>query len=133
MTPAEVARALVARSWWEGRAGMLVASRGEAGALRLVSVHADMDGRPNAVGLGKLPDDRTGTYWTEAGDVPDLTDAATAGVLLEMLREQCEVISCGHEDGVWFAGDGHYTHVKVHECGSTLGEAVARALLAVRP
>lgn len=70
--------------------------------------------------------------WRRDGSIlPDLDDPATAGVLLEMLADALDVLSVGREDGIWFAGDGYYTHRKVHETGPTLGVAVARALLSV--
>ena len=91
MSPAQVelARALVALPSWRWEAGALVAARDGAEAMRLVSAHEDADGRPSAMGLGYIPSEASprADYWTEAGDLPDLTDAATGGVLLGRLTE----------------------------------------------
>ena len=116
----DVARYLCAHSRWQWRSGMLARGGGWGLTGPWASWRSD---QPERLGSGGPP------YVDNA--YPDLDDPATAGVLLGMLGEALEVVSVGREDGIWFAGDGHYTHRKVHECGPTLGVAVARALLAV--
>lgn len=110
MTPAQLdlARRLVAAPWWEWRPGML------------------------ASWYRRSPTD--GSVWTSGVTLPDLTDAATAGVLLAWLAE---VATCGTDvdpDGRWTveAWCSREGGQDVAGYGACLGEAVAVALLEVR-
>ena len=83
MTPAEVARALAARSWWEWRVRMAVRPVLADGTVE------DVIGTVDAVGdhlvTVEWPDVGARAHAKRGHLLPDLTDAATAGVLLEML------------------------------------------------
>ncbi len=118
--------------------GMLVGSAREVAVggtdlIRIQRVHDDTDGRVDAVGLGFLQSaSPPWNHWTEAGDVPDLSDPATAGCLLVMLVDALpprSEVYLGREprETQWGAGDGYH----LHEVGSSPGEALALALLAV--
>lgn len=109
MTAAEVARALAAHPRWVWAPAML-----PVGCYRVGGdgFEPGVDGPPDAV--------------------PDLTDAATAGVLLGMLAEALppgSEVYAGRDAGslLWAAGNGY----RLHETCATLGGAAGRALLAV--
>lgn len=132
MTPAELdlARELVSRPWWEWRPGMrAVDARTGGDAIRICWV------TDTGVGHGWDETDagayerHADMYWTEAGDVPDLRNPATQGWLAEMLLaaasyELTSALGCHRVSLV--VRDEHYS-------GTSRGEALARALLAVRP
>lgn len=119
----DLARRLAAHPRWEWRAGMV------CNAHRLV----DRDGLGIIVdgGVPYLP---VAPRWvTIEGHSPpdarpDLTDPATAGVLLAMLAEAVtsSTSMLVRDSRGWHADDGSQWHG-----GDCIGEAVARALLAV--
>ena len=156
MTPEqiEIARALVAAEWWEWRAGMLTHTTAPGGlpscpAGTPVRVHSDdemMDLQAEGMigcdcseicdGQKTYIEDGRYVYKpcinpTLPPAIPDLTDAATGGVLLAMLMPRTirpprpglpawAVVAATTDGGA----------VTCH--GTTLAEACARALLAVR-
>ncbi len=107
------ARALAAHPMWVWRAGVLARGSGGRGWGS-----PWLPDRAERVSGGGPP------YLDHAH--PDLDDAATAGVLLGMLPRGMMVLDHGAEDG-WEIREGTRTLAD----GSTLGVAVARALLAV--
>jgi hypothetical protein len=133
VTPAQVdlARVLVTLPGWRWRAGMLTAQRGPDGAVDdtiRCTRDADDPGGPAAAA-----DREQDAYWTEAGDLPDLTDDATGGVLLAMLASLGRVWT-EHDTlrgvvsvEVWATGQDP----EVAAAGSTIAEAAARALVAL--
>ena len=90
--------------------------------------------RPNVAGGSGHRDWPSGILWVwSPGHLPDLTDAATGGVLAAMLPESCEIWR-SRKGGGWYVGDGvrPWTNLKA-TCCEHLAEAAARALLAVLP
>ena len=129
---AELARALVASPRWEWRAGMRTMpwSSEDTDVIRVLRTVEIEPGY--TVGHGVNERTGRGALDTEASDVPDLDDPATAGVLLGMLLEAkpCGTRWSGpvvpeHEQHVsMYVGDH-----REYFAGPTLGVAVARALL----
>ena len=130
MTPeqTEVARALVALPGWEWRAGMLTLPDPANPIASLACQHLGADR------LRVLNEwDANGPCGAPEGWLPDLTDAGTGGVLLEMLGAdpwlKLTVWRAPKAWGLWSVGLGGRPHESPFT-GSTLAEAVARALLA---
>ena len=131
MTPAEVARALVARRRFEWRRGMSDTN----GNIHVRAGWGVQDGtlfrdKPDPEVFRINPDDY---YAPDPGEEapPDLSDPATAGVLVHMLRETgClwSIDTMGPEWSVCIrTGIGATQGFKAEH----LGEAAARALLAI--
>jgi hypothetical protein len=132
MTPAEVAAALVAHPRFRWAAGARASNTKFARVLALSGDPAD----PESVCAseeGATSDDNYATWLTYGGAIPDLADPATAGVLCRMASEAGVLQT--ESDRVYAQATilerderGLREHVGR---GATLGEAVARALLAV--
>lgn len=116
MTPAQldIARRLVAAPWFPTR-GDGWTTRGDGNTMHF----------RDANGIGWVYD-RLGEY------VPDLRDAGTGGVLLEMLAAEVPALDVG------YTGDGWWTRAWMGAdwgptcSGSTLAVVAASALLEVR-
>lgn len=155
MTPAEAAGALAAHPRWEWWTGMTMIPAGfDRERWLLCWCDRRYDQRPD----GTWPDGPTGwnggayqtsgsKWWgiassetpIDLGDgwVPDLTDDATAGVLLGMLRSAVgfelglHYSIAARADRRWYVNvPREPEHYDTHY-GATLGEAAGRALLAV--
>lgn len=128
-----IARELAAHPRFEWLPGMLVCADAANPPARMV-YRDDDEGHTFAVAervqmLGRDPGVDAWSDDAYSGEeVPDLADPATAGVLLAELLDLDPSLHI-HRDG-----DGYLVHVAPGVCeyvGATLGEAVARALLAV--
>ncbi len=127
----ELAKRVVACKGWRWMAGMLV--RAGNSTMRLDGV--DVDGR--AVRYERSGSDRCACYpgWPSEKVLPDLTDPATVGCLMQMLRDAYptaeiridwlpadDTTTIRIDDGTpWLAGNG-----------ATLAEALVAALEAQR-
>ena len=135
MTPAlvDLARALVALPGWRWEAGMLVCGAGWFAAARICDADPT-DGKPDLweyrgytrgpCAAGSLADT---SPWDYADAYPDLTDAATGGVLLGMLLDVALVDLNGMRGTVTLQLVVREEYYR----GTTLGEACARALVAL--
>jgi hypothetical protein len=134
VTPAEVAAALVAHPRFEWAAGARASNTKFARVLALSGDPADPE-PVCASEEGATSDDNYATWLTYGGAIPDLADPATAGVLLEaLIREDVfAVVYYGvNAQGVLHASlRCSDRRIPEEVVGATLGEAVARALLAV--
>lgn len=111
MTPEqiEIARRLVAADWWEWRVGML-----------------DQYGR-------RFPWDG-GRARPSMDVLPDLTDGATGGVLLGMIRSiGAYSVGAVYPDGTVPIRIMTPNNRDVTRCGATIAHAAALALLEVNP
>lgn len=141
MTPArlDLARRLAASPKWRWRGGMRMADA-TTGAARVFGSGSRI-WSDQQVGTFPNADPFTGepmrgtTTWPPAGTVPDLADPATAGCLIALLREVTENFDLEPEpevaDGQGWCCSVCDGDVWIPHDGATMGEAVARALLAV--
>ena len=130
-TVADLARELVGHPKWEWRDGMLALS--EALPFRVTEITTEegqillLEGDPDCF-------INWSTAKTYASVWPDLTDAATAGCLLAMLGDDVQALlhfTTETRWGVYRNTMDPYMSNKRGHIGATLGEACARALLAL--
>ena len=108
--------------------GLLALARAYASLPGAPKMDPDHDGWTLARGLFRAAP--TGILWRRGGDgwLPDLTDAATGGVMLDLLAEGGHTVCTFDSRPNRYAAmlNGHY---EVY--GATLAEAVARVAVAV--
>ncbi len=134
MTPDDLARRLAAHPRWEWREGMRVHAVYQGGSDTSV-VGSVVRVAGNVLVSAWWPDlHECRDHHVRHHLVPDLSDPATAGVLLAMLARDIgpgwrDMMCLSHEDGHWVICD--YQDDGPEFIAPTLGEACARALLDV--
>lgn len=123
----EIARRAVACKGWRWVPGMLARTATTTWGFRVLLVHNDQV----RLDCSDLPH----CQWRDAaGRFPDLTDAATLGCLLVLVREAWGMptgitVAYSDDTGRWIVSWSGATHGGVCGEGATEGEALLRALL----